>query len=286
MKKLKYILLALAVIVLGIGGYIVYELKFKSYDTADPEVDALLEETYNVELPDGTVIVVDKEGNVVENTTDDSKNNGVTTTSAQTSGSDDTDSDATQSGGGTDSANSGNDSSNSNTSQTGTSANSNTGSNTGSSQSSTGTNSGSNTNSNTNNNSNTGTNTKPGSNTPAEKVTVASIKAKYEGTFKSLENQSRARMNSLISQAANEYSTKKANGESISYGYFYKKYMGAANGIESATDSTVNVVVGLVEKDLQKNGFDKSYAQSFKEEYNAMKESLRSEMMDKALSFR
>ncbi|MFY0741920.1 hypothetical protein AB1K09_05260 [Solibacillus silvestris] len=267
MKKLKYIFIALAVIVLCIGGYIVYELKFKSYDTADPEVDALIEETYNVELPDGTVIVVDKKGNIIENKRSDSQNNGVTTATAQTSI---TDEDGTETG----TTNNSEGSSNSNSGQTGISADSNTGSN-----------SGSNTNSNTSKNPNTNTNT-GGSNTPAEKVTVASIKSKYEGTFKSLENQSRARMNSLISQAANEYSTKKSNGESISYGYFYKKYMGAAKGIESATDSTVNVVVGLVEKDLQKNGFDKSYAQSFAEEYNATKESLRSEMMDKALSFR
>lgn len=273
MKKLKYIFIALAVIVLCIGGYIVYELKFKSYDIADPEVDALIEETYNVELPDGTVIVVDKEGNIVENKTSDSQNNGVTTASAQTSSTNE-DSDSTQDdekGTETGTTNNGNGSSNSNSGQTGTSASSNSSSNTGTTGS----------NSNPNTNTNTG-----GSNKPAEKVTVASIKSKYEGTFKSLENQSRARINSLISQAANEYSTKKSNGESISYGYFYKKYMGAANGIESATDSTVNVVVGLVEKDLQKNGFDKSYAQSFKEDYNAMKESLRSEMMDKALSFR
>lgn len=265
MKKLKYIFIALAVIVLCIGGYIVYELKFKSYDTADPEVDALIEETYNVELPDGTVIVVDKEGNIVENKTSDSQNNIVTTASAQTSS---TDEDGTETG----TTNNSEGSTNSYSGQTGTSTNSNAGSNTGS-------------NTNSSKNPNTNTNT-GGSNTPAEKVTVASIKSKYEGTFNSLENQSRTRMNSLISQAANEYSTKKSNGESISYGYFYKKYMGAAKGIESATDSTVNVVVGLVEKDLQKNGFDKSYAQSFKEEYNAMKESLRSEMMDKALSFR
>ncbi|OBW58446.1 hypothetical protein A9986_05790 [Solibacillus silvestris] len=274
MKKLKYIFIALAVIVLCIGGYIVYELKFKSYDTADPEVDALIEETYDVELPDGTVIVVDKEGNIVENKTADSQNNGTTTASAQTSNTDKSNSGSAQNDDeekGTGTSNNTNGSINSNSSQNGTSANSNTGS------------TGSNTDSNNNQNTNTNTG---GSNTPAEKVTVASIKSKYEGTFKSLENQSRARMNSLISQAANEYSTKKSNGESISYGYFYKKYIGAAKGIESATDSTVNVVVGLVEKDLQKNGFDKSYAQSFAEEYNAMKESLRSEMMDKALSFR
>src|SRR5690606_4205731 len=134
MKKLKYIFIALAVIVLCSGGYIVYELKFKSYDTADPEVDALIEETYNVELPDGTVIVVDKEGNIVENKTSDSQNNGVTTASAQTSSTNEN-SDSTQDdekGTETGTTNNGNGSSNSNSGQTGTSASSNSSSNTGS----------------------------------------------------------------------------------------------------------------------------------------------------------
>src|SRR5690606_2011681 len=153
----------------------------------------------------GTVIVVDKEGNIVENKTSDSQNNGVTTASAQTSSTNE-DSDSTQDdekGTETGTTNNGNGSSNSNSGQTGTSASSNSSSNTGST--------GSNSNTNPSTNTNTG-----GSNKPAEKVTVASIKSKYEGTFKSLENQSRARINSLISQAANEYSTKKSNGESIS----------------------------------------------------------------------
>src|SRR5690606_13235837 len=172
-KKLKYRLLALPVAGLGIGGDIVYELKFKTYDTGDPEVDALTEETYNVELPDGTVIVVDKDGNIVENNTADSDENDTTTASANTSSADETNVDSTNGSGeateaGTDNGGSG--SSSSNAGQTGTTENSNSG-----------------TNPSTNTGSGTNGNPKPstGTNTPTEKVTVASIKKQYEGTFKS-----------------------------------------------------------------------------------------------------
>lgn len=260
MKKLKYILIALAVIVLCVGGYIIYELKFKSYDTADPEVDALIDESFELELPDGTVIIVDKEGNIVENKTTGSENGDKNGTGVVA----------------TESTNS------STGKETETSTNANVESS--SIDSEKNDNSSKSTNGDSNqtkkpNNSDTST-------TPVEKETVSTIKAKYENTFKMLESQSRSRLNSLVSQAANEYSTKKSNGESVSYGYFYKKYMGAAKGIESATDSTVKAVVGLVEKDLQANGFDKSYAQSFVKDYEVLKESLREEMMSKALNFR
>ena len=249
MKKLKYVLIALAVIVICIAGYIVYELNFKSYDTADPEVDALVEETFDLELPDGTVVKVDKEGNVVE--TKESENKSTNEKIVATNSNSNADSNDNDKETGTGDTNSEGDSTSTSSNQAGKSNNSST-----------------------------------ETNKPEQKVTVFTIKSKYENTFKMLENQSRARLNALISQAANEYSTKKSNGESISYGYFYKKYMGAARGIESSTDSTVNYVVGLVEKDLQANGFDKSYAQSFAEQYKATKEALRGEMMDKALNFR
>lgn len=237
MKKLKYVLIALAVIVLCVGGYIVYELKFKSYDIADPEVDALTEEKFEVELPDGEVIVVDKDGNIVENkpsNTKKSNSSGIVATQTPDS-------------------NAGGESASS--SEVPTPGNDNDSSD-------------------------------ESINSNGKKVTVSTIKEKYKGTFNQLENQSRDRLNTLITQAANEYSTKKSNGEAISYGYFYRKYMNAAKSIESATDSTVYVVIGLVEKDLQANGFDKSYAQSFAKDYEGMKESLRNELMSKALNYK
>ena len=245
MKKLKYVLIALAVIVLGVAGYIVYELKFKSYDTADAEVDALLEDSYELTLPDGSTILVDKEGNIVDKADQSVEGNSGGTVPADSSDTNSTEADKKPEG--------------------------STGESTG-----------------TNSTIPTSTNqSKPNRTTsPNEKATVSTIKAQYTPTFAMIENQARDRINSLISQAFNEYSSKKKNGESISYGYFYRKYMGAATAIESATDKTVNVAIGLVEKDLQANGFDKSYAQTFAEDYKTTKKALRDELMDKALDFR
>lgn len=269
MKKLKYVLIALAVIVLSVAGYLVYELKFKSYDTADTEVDALLEETFELTLPDGSVILVDKEGNIVDNKADnsaESDTDGVTPTDFSSTTTDDDSGEETAS-----------ESSDINTDGKSddetVAGNENTGTNTSDRTNSS--------------NGKPASITKPnGSTAPQEKVTVSTIKAQYTPTFSMIENQARTRINSLISQAANEYSTKKKNGESIKYGYFYRKYMGAATAIESSTDATVKTVVGLVEKDLQANGFDKSYAQTFMEDYKATKKALRDDLMDKALSFR
>ena len=52
MKKLKLALLALAIIIICIGAYVLYEFKFKTYDVEDATVDAIINENYDVELPD------------------------------------------------------------------------------------------------------------------------------------------------------------------------------------------------------------------------------------------
>ncbi|NYF23628.1 hypothetical protein [Sporosarcina sp. JAI121] len=57
----------------------------------------------------------------------------------------------------------------------------------------------------------------------------------------------------------------------MSYGYFYTKYEGAANGLEANTDAVFAGGIKAVEKDLAANGYDKSYAQSFTDDYNAEK---------------
>ena len=53
-------------IVLLVALYITYELKFKEHDVADAEVDALVNENVTIDLPDGTQMIVDGQGNVVE----------------------------------------------------------------------------------------------------------------------------------------------------------------------------------------------------------------------------
>ena len=104
------------------------------------------------------------------------------------------------------------------------------------------------------------------------------IKDKYSPAFEMSASQSRKRLNSLMSQAKTEYSTKKSNGKSISYVYFYNKYMDATNSIESSTDAAVNSLVEIVKQHLKNNGFTDTYANSFNTEYETTKEALRNEM--------
>jgi len=92
-----------------------------------------------------------------------------------------------------------------------------------------------------------------------------------------------SKIDALIGRAKNEYSTKKANGESVNYAYFYNKYMSAAEGLETQTDAVFNGVVKSLEKDLQANGYDKSYSQSVKDEYAAQKKARRDSIMSKAM---
>ncbi len=226
MKKLKIFLIVALVIILVGGGYLLYMFKFKEYDVADEEVTEIVSEPYKVELPDGSTILIDENGEIVEETTEGDK---IPTSSANTNNS----------------------SSNNNTSGN----NTDTGSNTG------------------NNNGNT--------NAP---TTVASIKDKYRPSFEGLEAQADSKINALIGRAMSEYSTNKANGEGVDFGYFYNKYMSAANGLEANTDTIFNAVIGAVEKDLAANGYDKSYAQSFRDEYEATKKARRDSILSKALN--
>lgn len=253
MKKFKIFLIVALVVILVGGGYLLYMFKFKEYDVADEEVTEIVSEPYRVELPDGSTILIDGNGEIVEETTEGDK---IPTSSANTS-----------SNGGTadGSANSSNGQT-SGQSTTGSSGN---------------TNNSSSNNTTTGNNTNTGSNAGNNTNAP---TTVASIKDKYRPSFEGLEAQADSKVNALIGRAMSEYSTNKANGEGVDFGYFYNKYMSAANGLEANTDTIFNAVIGAVEKDLAANGYDKSYAQSFRDEYEATKKARRDSILSKALN--
>lgn len=241
MKKMKFFLIALACILIAAGGYIIYELKYKSYDVADEKVDSIVEEKFELELPDGSIVKISKEGEVevvstVETSIENSLTNAITSTSNTTTsaGKDN----SVSAGKVNSSENSSlNESSSSNVTQNDT------------------------------------------------RVLVATIKEKYTSTFALIEEQSRNRINSLIAEAKEEYAVKKNNGEKISYGYFYQKYMGAATSIEQATTSAVSTITKLVEAELKENGYDPAHAQSFVQHYEKTKENLRNELMKKVLDY-
>lgn len=281
-KKLKIFLLsALAIILIGVG-YIVYVFQFKEYEVADDEVAEIMENPYDITLPNGTKLKLDGEE------PSDGKDSGSTSaaddkpgdkttadgsSSSETAGESKTDSSTTT---GTDGAESG-----------GTAGNSTTGSTDKSSTATADQPAGDKTNSNKTDSkepaSKPAANGNTGSAVPGKQATVSTIKGKYKPTINELQSQVDGKINSLIGRAKNEYATKKANGESVNYAYFYNKYMSAAEGLEAQTDAVFNGVVSSLEKDLQANGYDKSYSKSVRDEYAAQKKARRDSIMNKAM---
>jgi len=205
---------------LATAGTLLYFFKFKEYDVADEEVAQIIEDPYAIEMPDGTTITVDANGDVVDSdgTASAPVNEG-------------TSSEGTSSGNKVPSSTTGD----RNTAET----------------------------------------------TP--KPTVSSIKQKYVPTLENLQSQADSKLNTLVGHAKKEYSDKKANGESISYGYFYNKYVGAANGLEARTDAVFAGVIKAVEKDLVANGYDKSYSKNLVDDYNAKKKARKDSLLNKAM---
>jgi len=261
MKLWKKILLGLIVILLAVAAYILYLFQFKEYDTADSEVTEITRETYKIELPDGSVIELDENNNIVETAGNVSTDNG----SSNASSDDDTSSESN--GGSTgDTGTNNNGSSDSNGSTNGNTSGSNgSGNEDGTSSGGSG--------SNPNNGNNSGSST-----------TVATIKAKYVPVMSELQGQANGRIDALVGRAYSEYQGKKASGESINYAYFYNKYTSAAAELEARTDKVFYQVIAVIEKELVANGYGKSHAQSFVSQYEAEKEARRSSLLDRAMS--
>ncbi|MET3655488.1 hypothetical protein [Sporosarcina psychrophila] len=239
-KKLKIFLLILLIVLLATAGTLLYFFKFKEYDVADEEVAKIIEDPYTIEMPDGTTITVDANGEVVESVeptippvTEGTSSEGTSTDGSEVKG---TSTDGSKGGG----TSSGDKSSSSTTGESNT------------------------------------TETTP-------KPTVSTIKQKYVPTLENLQSQADSKLNTLVGHAKKEYSDKKASGESISYGYFYNKYVGAANGLEARTDAVFAGVIKGVEKDLVANGYDKSYAQNLIDDYNAKKKARKDSLLNKAM---
>ncbi|MCJ1908260.1 hypothetical protein [Planococcus ruber] len=295
-KHWKKIVLVLGIIFLSVAGYLVYLFQFKEYDVADEQVDEITKENYEVELPDGSKIIVDGDGNVIEEGAGESAADGSKDSSSDSAaGTDGNSSDGSNNGSNSSSSTGGSSSDGSTGTASGTagSSTSNGGNTSGSSDkaSNSGSNSGStagNTGSNGSGSSNAGKGSTGGSgnsgsgNGGSGKVTVAQIKQKYEPSLADIENQANSRINGLVSRAKSEYDAKKANGESISYGYFYNKYMSAASELEGRTDTVFYAVLGSMKKELKANGLAESHADSLVSEYEARKEQRKSDLISKA----
>jgi hypothetical protein len=116
------------------------------------------------------------------------------------------------------------------------------------------------------------------------KLTAAAIIERYQPAFKNLESQADGKINTLLSYAFDEYQTKKANGEEISFFYFYSKYNSAAKKLEAGTDASFNYIYVSLVNDLEKAGYSASEAQPVKDQYTSMKKERRSALLNKAMS--
>lgn len=310
-KHWKKITLVLAAVLLSVGGYLVYVLQFKEYETADENVEKVTKEKIEIDLPDDTKLVVDEEGNVVEvkdgETAEVASEGSDAKSSEGTTGSAGSDSAAgtssasdSKSGSGSAVAASSTNGSAAGSSSNGTSGSaSSEGSNdkvasgnatsgsgsSGSGSTDKGTNgsgSAGNTGSNAGgSNGSTGNNGSAGSNGETARVTVADIKAKYQPTLSGLEADANAKIGGLINVAKNEYTQDSKDGK-VSYPYYYNKYMGAATDLEKRMDSAFYAVVDVMKKDLKANGLAEAHTKSVVEEYEATKKQRRSELINKA----
>lgn len=245
-KAIKYILLGVLSLVLLVGGYIFYELKIKQYDVADEKVDEIVNEAIELELPDGSKLKLDAQGNVIE----EIPAAGVESKQYEVEGEDvlvdavdgqitavyDKNHQVVEH----------------ETIKVGTPVERDE-------------------------------LKAVEAATPVEKTeekpTVASIKGKYAGSFAALEGQAHSRLGGLIGQAKAEYSAKVANGETVNYSYFYQKYYGAATGMEASIDGAFEALYAKLQQDLTANGYDASHASSFRTQYESAKSSLRSQLL-------
>jgi ABC-type cobalt transport system substrate-binding protein len=252
MKKVwKYILSILLVIILATAGTIYYFLNVKTYDTADEEIEEIIESDYQIDLP------------IIDHTPDSTiEDKGDNTGTNNNEGESSTDKDNT-----TDNINNGDQTTG--TGKTTTGSNNSVSNNTG-----------------TNPSKNTSSGTKqPAKNTSPEEtteITVANIKDLYRPVFQSLESQANGKIDSLLSRAVGEYHAKKAEGTTISYSYFYQKYTSAGRDLEAKTDVAFNTIYKALEKDLKKHGYSQSHANDFKEQYAATKKARESALIAKA----
>lgn len=277
MKKiLKIAAIVIGSLALLIGGYLLYVMKFKEYDVADTQVDEIVREPYVIEMPEGGTLEIDEDGNVVEK---DAEGNIISEFKAPKNADDSTV--AVASSGGTSSSDEEEDEGES---TSGSSQGSSSGSNgTSSSGSAGGSGSGSGSSSGSGSTGGSGSAGGSGSGSSGggetSTMTVADIKAKYDPVFAGLEAQAEGRLASLVSRAKAEYTEKQANGESIDYGYFYRKYSAAAANLEAATDAAFYSTLAVVQNTLVANGFNKSYAADYESQYKARKAERRSELM-------
>jgi hypothetical protein len=268
MKKVwKYVISIFLTLILAAGGTIYYFFSVKEYDTEDAKIKEIIETVYDIILPGEFVDEAStSEAGSDSNTVSNDGTNADSTVAVDDNGSTSDSSAASESSEETDE--------NSNTESTNkgqtTTADSKTTNDLKEHENP------SNTNDDASSNQEESNPTTP---TPP-KVTAESIKAKYRPVFESLQSQANGKLDALVGAAISEYKTKQANGESISYAYFFQKYSSAGRALEGKTDAAFYYIYGALENELIQHGLDASQAAEFKQQYAAAKNSREASLLE------
>lgn len=116
------------------------------------------------------------------------------------------------------------------------------------------------------------------------KVSAEEIKSRYKPVFEELQSQANGKINALVGHAFSEYQAKKANGEDISYSYFYSKYTSAGESLEAKTNAAFNTIYNSLVNELKENGYNADEAKEFQDQYESAKSQRRQALIKTALS--
>jgi hypothetical protein len=238
---------ALVVIIGIIGGYIVYELNFKTYQTSDKEVEKITESKYDITLPEIASQQGEGSSESKIRSSETQPEKSADSVAAEQSETQKNKSDSIE-------------------------------------QASTSLKEGNNSDKNVEETKTIHLKSENTRKKKPVKPTAQTIIVQYESVFENLQTQANTKVNHLASLAMNEYLDKKSNEEDISYGYFLNKYRDAAESIEKNTDQTFTVVYHALQKDLKVNGFNPDAADVYKETYEQTKKERKNALMKKALS--
>ena len=106
----------------------------------------------------------------------------------------------------------------------------------------------------------------------SNEVTSAQIKEPYETRFEKLQTEALEEVSNLIEVAIDDYRTKKSNGETISYLYFFQTYYPQVKQLESTIDDTFLQKFTQLEEELAYYGYSPEKAAKFKEQFEQVKQ--------------
>ncbi|MCA0971500.1 hypothetical protein LCM20_12915 [Halobacillus litoralis] len=113
-----------------------------------------------------------------------------------------------------------------------------------------------------------------------EALSEQDIVRSYQSSYSSLVSDAGQRIQSLASEAQQEYVTKMNNQEDVSYSYFFSKYSSAANRLEKTTDEAFAVIHDQMSQQLESSGYPSHAAEELKKDYEQTKKQWRSTWLD------